>query len=262
MSRDGLVSMIEECQRKIPPKQTGYLEYFEKLREMATTCTPIDRQRSGSPAPPSCGSSGDSATHSPPPLTEAPAAAASPSVRLSKIAASLWLVLLRPSAVESLAGTTWAFRLDEHMLGLLTRLISRGLLGAGDTIEVARRGRDGTSALISSYAIMDETMHTVVGEYTLGKISSTCELKLIQLLLTASTSPNRALGGSQIALALGKLGDIFCETGEAVNRNASRAAITQIVNERMEGGGDGGAGFADQGSAGKGWQGRRPADTM
>lgn len=250
MSRDGLVSMIEECQKKIPPKQMAYLGYFEKLREMAMALVPVDRQPVHSPAFPS-NNADNSTMQSPtsPVVATDDSPIASPSARLNKIAASLWLILFKPSAIESLAGATWSFRLDEHILGLLTRLISRGLLGAGDTIEVAKRGLDGTSALISSYDIIEETMRTIIKEYPTGRVSSTCELKLIQLLLAASTSPNRALSGAQIAMALGKLADIFCSTGEAVNRNASRAAITQIVNERMEGSIGGSTCTADQGTS-------------
>lgn len=254
MSRDGLVSMIEECKKKIPPKQMPYLEYFEKLREMVIALAPVDPQQTRALASPNSIDDNNSAVPSPksPPVeATSDSPIASPSACLNKIAASLWLVLFKPSAIESLAGATWSFRLDDHILGLLTRLISRGLLGAGDTIEVARRGRDGTSALISSYDIIEETMRTIIKEYPTGRVSSACELKLIQLLLAASTSPNRALSGTQLAMALGKLADIFCSTGETVNRNASMATITQIVNERMEGRTGGSTCIADQGTSGE-----------
>lgn len=189
-----LGSLIEDCSRRVPPKQTGYLEYLHRLLALAGT----------------------------------------PDADLADVAARLWLVLLKPHMVAGLGDTAWHFRLDEHVLAVLERLITRGLIGAGSTIDVTQTSEEGEVRLVQKFDIMNDTFQAITADFDVKASSPTAQIKLIQLLLTAGTDPSGAIRGANLGLALNKLAQIMLHSSQAVNQNAARAAITQIINARLE----------------------------
>jgi len=103
----------------------------------------------------------------------------------------------------------------------------------GDTVAVASVS-EGGEKYVQTLDIMRETMLAISREFPLTESSPAVELKLIQMLLTAGSAPNRAIGGDQLTIALGKLGEVARLSQEIVNQHAALAAITQIIEERME----------------------------
>lgn len=196
MAKDQLLgALIEECTKRVPPKQSAYLDYFGKLLQLAP-----DEE-----------------------------------VDNNEIAARLWLALIRPTTIACLKTTDWHFRIDEHVLMVLERLLSRGLIGAGSTIDITQtRDEDGSTQVLQTIDIMDETLRALTVSFDPRLVSSNAQVKLIQFLLTAATNPCAAIGGPNLGLVLNKLAEMMLRSNTPVNQNAAKAAITQIVNGRME----------------------------
>lgn len=195
VAKDQLLgALIEECTKRVPPKQSAYLDYFRQLLQLSQEAESDN----------------------------------------SAIAARLWLALVQSSAVASLKTTEWHFRLDEHVLTVLEKLLSRGLISAGSTIDITRTNEEGSTEVLQTIEIMDETLRSLMLAFDPRLVSSTAQIKLIQLLLTAATNPGGAISGPSLCLALNKLAEVMLWSNAPVNQNAAKAAITQIVNGRME----------------------------
>lgn len=194
MSKEGIKSIIEDCSRRVPPRHSPYLDYFKTLTMSAEE---------------------DGADQ-------------------NKIAARLWLALLRPEAVPAFKDLSWGFQMDEQLLYILQKLTSRGFIGAGDVIDVSLQSGEGEACDIQTFDIIGDTLAIISKDFNAHGASSSAELKLIQFLLTASTNPNRAISGDLLAVALNKLAEVFLYSKQTVNQNAARAAITQLVSERMD----------------------------
>lgn len=200
--------IFEELGSKVPPKQTGYLEYFKNLNTLYD-----DNE-----------------------------------VSANKIAASLWLALFRPSSVPSLADYRWNFRIDDSIIAIMQKLLIRGLIGAGDSIDITRVREDGGEAdIVESIDIIDCTVKTLYESFDVKNSTSGAEIKLVQFLLTASTAPVRAINGKLLALVLGKLAEVFLFSKQAVNKNVAKASIMQIVSERIDESADSNNNVSDQG---------------
>ncbi|PJF19480.1 Sec7p [Paramicrosporidium saccamoebae] len=210
MSKEGIRALIEDCSRRVPERHAPYLEYFQKLSAL----------------------SGEADADN------------------NRIAARLWLALLRPTSIPPLAKLQWTFKVDEVLLGILHRMFMRGLIGAGDTIDITQSNEEGQVTIIGTFDIVPETMKTLSSDFNANSATSGAELKLIQLLLTASTNPNRAISGDLLSIALNKLTEVFLHSKQSVNQNAARAAITQLVNERMDVPPGGSTSSIDQGITG------------
>lgn len=150
-----------------------------------------------------------------------------------QVAHNLWLLIFRPDAIHTLSRGGWKFPLDSLALGLLQKFISRGWIGMGDTVAIALVSKDGEKH-VQTLDVMQETMLAISREFPRTESSPTIELKLIQMILTAGSTPNRAIGGGQLTIALNKLGEVARLSQEIVNQHAALAAITQIIEERME----------------------------
>lgn len=107
--------------------------------------------------------------------------------------------------------------------------------------QPSSRGKANTSTIL---CMMDETIRLLTrsekvsnSSPLLGSVNaSSIELKLIQFLLTASTipGPGMAIGGTNLRLALTHLAKVFGTSKFLVNQNTAKAALTQILTERMD----------------------------
>lgn len=196
MSKDLLLKgLVDDCLKRVPPKQTAYLEYLQKLASLSE---------------------------------EEPA-------KGPELACRLWLILLRPKTIPAVSNCNWSFKLDEHVLGILERLITRRLLGAHSAIDITKTEDNKEVKLLCTFAIVPETLKSISKEFDTKAASPSAQIKLIQLLLTAGSSDNQAAQGPLLGIILNKLAEVMLQSSEPVNQNAAKAAITQIINGRMDG---------------------------
>lgn len=196
MSKDLLLKgLIDDCLKRVPPKQTAYLDYLQKLASLS------EEEQAQRP----------------------------------ELACRLWLILLRPATIPSVSNCTWSFKLDEHVLGILERLITRKLLGADSTIDITTTEGNNEGKILYTFAIIPETLKSISRDFDTRMASPSAQIKLIQLLLTAGNSSSPVAQGPLLGIILNKLAEVMLQSNEPVNQNAAKAAITQIINGRMDG---------------------------
>lgn len=195
MAKEGLRSLADEFAKRIPPKQTAFVEYFQKLQNSA----------------------------------------AQSDVDVHNMGTLLWLALMRPSLIPALSSTKWSFQFEESVISALQKLVTHGSIRASDTFDLALLKEGQADAPAEVINLMDETMSFIATHFDARHSTPSVELKIIQFLLTAATSPTRAIAGPHLKVALTKLAEIFLFSKQNVNQNAAKAALTQIANERMEG---------------------------